>query len=306
MRIAALPLTGPDPAHAQPTPTTVGKMDVVEALRALQGAARREQLLALGVKRHRIERALVRGAIVRYHPGCFALVEATAMVKVARALRAQLTCVSALSLWELPILEPTTVAHVAVPVNRSSARTALQGCGPISIHHSIRVESTHQIAVEPWVALDHLSRCASPLAQLVAVDAALNRHLITDDMLELFTATDLKQRQWLRRSASASAQSLLETIVRTALVTAGLLVTPQAPIRGVGRVDLLVERTVVVELDGRSYHSDEVAFATDRRRDRGLALAGYVVLRFTYHEVMFGREKVVADVLRAVQLQATR
>jgi very-short-patch-repair endonuclease len=54
------------------------------------------------------------------------------------------------------------------------------------------------------------------------------------------------------------------------------------------------ERRLVVELDGYAYHSDRASFEADRRRDRELQTRGYVVLRFTYREVMEDPEAVVA------------
>ena len=43
---------------------------------------------------------------------------------------------------------------------------------------------------------------------------------------------------------------------------------------------------VAVEIDGYSFHSDEVAFARDRHRDYELTLSNYVVLRIPHGEVM--------------------
>jgi very-short-patch-repair endonuclease len=58
---------------------------------------------------------------------------------------------------------------------------------------------------------------------------------------------------------------------------------------------------LVVELDGYAYHSDRGAFEADRRRDRDLQTRGYVVLRFTYREVVEEHEAVAAAL--AVHLQ---
>ncbi|MGH2926269.1 MAG: DUF559 domain-containing protein, partial [Solirubrobacterales bacterium] len=42
---------------------------------------------------------------------------------------------------------------------------------------------------------------------------------------------------------------------------------------------------VIVETDGFNVHRTREAFARDRRRDRLLSLAGWRVIRFTWHEV---------------------
>ncbi|WP_062318471.1 endonuclease domain-containing protein [Demequina maris] len=71
-------------------------------------------------------------------------------------------------------------------------------------------------------------------------------------------------------------------------------------------MDLLVGGRVAVELDGRDYHSDPRAFREDRRRDRALIAAGFIPLRFTYADVVYAPETVIADVTRAVEALARR
>jgi len=70
-------------------------------------------------------------------------------------------------------------------------------------------------------------------------------------------------------------------------------------------VDLVVEGSLVVELDGRAYHADERAFAEDRRRDRKLAALGYTVLRFTYDDVVKHPERMLAEVLAVLAVIRT-
>jgi very-short-patch-repair endonuclease len=55
---------------------------------------------------------------------------------------------------------------------------------------------------------------------------------------------------------------------------------------------------LVVETDGWEFHRSRTAFEADRRRDRELQARGFVVLRFTYREVMQAPGAVVAS-LRA-------
>ena len=281
-------------------------VDVVKALIQFGGAARREQLGTVGVSQTALARAVSIGAVRRYHRGCYAIPDSAPSTRIARALRGQVTCISARPHWGLPELVRERNVHVAVPSHRGVARAPRVGGQATHVHHSVHVTELTSVTVQPWVAIDHMGRCAAPLAQLVAVDAALNRGLMTLSKLDEFTVTETRRTRWLARRASGSAESLLETLTRVALIQAGLAVSPQAVIAGVGRVDLLVEGIVVVELDGRAYHSDEAAFAADRKRDRALALAGYTVLRFTYHEVMLEREQVVADVLAAVRAARSR
>ncbi|MDH3300933.1 MAG: endonuclease domain-containing protein [Acidimicrobiia bacterium] len=56
---------------------------------------------------------------------------------------------------------------------------------------------------------------------------------------------------------------------------------------------------LVVEADGRRWHSREQEMAADRRRDRLAARHGWVTMRFTWAEIT-GRPAAVASELRAV------
>lgn len=71
----------------------------------------------------------------------------------------------------------------------------------------------------------------------------------------------------------------------------------------VARVDILFARErVIVELDGRAFHQD---FQRDRERLNRLTLAGYTVLRFTWHDVTERPRHVVAQIRQALQRAAT-
>ncbi|MCS5721904.1 endonuclease domain-containing protein [Herbiconiux sp. CPCC 203407] len=97
--------------------------------------------------------------------------------------------------------------------------------------------------------------------------------------------------------ADARAESGLETHVRLLLRSVGIRVEVQVQISGVGRVDLLVGDRLVIETDGREWHSDARSFADDKRRDLALVERGYLVLRLSSAQVMFESE-LVLDVVR--------
>jgi very-short-patch-repair endonuclease len=64
----------------------------------------------------------------------------------------------------------------------------------------------------------------------------------------------------------------------------------------------LVEPRIDLEVDGWTHHGSRRAFEADRRRDAELAAAGWLVLRFTWHQVR-QRPAWVADRIRAVIAQ---
>ena len=66
--------------------------------------------------------------------------------------------------------------------------------------------------------------------------------------------------------------------------------TPQVGvwIEGVGEVDMIILGFIVIEVDGWAFHSSKEQREKDLKRDRELLRRGYVVLRFTYDDVMNG------------------
>jgi len=97
------------------------------------------------------------------------------------------------------------------------------------------------------------------------------------------------------REASALAANPFESVLRSvALDVPGLHVRPQVPLWG-GRVaaellgcpDLVDDDPrIVVEADSFTWHGDRAAFDHDVRRYTMLVAEGWLVVRFTWHEVM--------------------
>lgn len=70
-----------------------------------------------------------------------------------------------------------------------------------------------------------------------------------------------------------------------------------------GRVDLSYpESMLVIEGDSREWHGDEFTFQADRERDNLAQLAGWRILRFTWHDITRRPEYVVSSIRRALDL----
>ena len=65
------------------------------------------------------------------------------------------------------------------------------------------------------------------------------------------------------------------------------------------------ELRVVVELDGVQGHATPAQMRRDRRRDLRLRAAGYIVLRYSYDQIVYEPEAVLTD-LRAALMRATK
>jgi hypothetical protein len=72
-----------------------------------------------------------------------------------------------------------------------------------------------------------------------------------------------------------------------------------------GRVDLLYpEARLIIECDGRRWHSTSDSFQRDRRRDNLAQLGGWMVLRFTWLDVTTRGLEVVAQVRQALMMRS--
>jgi very-short-patch-repair endonuclease len=68
-----------------------------------------------------------------------------------------------------------------------------------------------------------------------------------------------------------------------------------------GRVDLAYpDASLVIEGDSREWHGDEHTFQADRERDNLAQLAGWRILRFTWHHITRRPEYVVSSIRRAL------
>jgi predicted transcriptional regulator of viral defense system len=59
-----------------------------------------------------------------------------------------------------------------------------------------------------------------------------------------------------------------------------------------------LEQRVIVELDGYATHSTRRKFESDRVRDRDLQLAGWIVVRVTWHQLRHERDALARDLRR--------
>ncbi|HKD39361.1 MAG TPA: DUF559 domain-containing protein [Myxococcaceae bacterium] len=73
----------------------------------------------------------------------------------------------------------------------------------------------------------------------------------------------------------------------------------------IAEVDLAwPEAQLCVELDGWAQHGTRGAFSDDRARDRGLQRLGWMVLRYTWHDVAGDRDSVVCELVAAYETRA--
>lgn len=274
-------------------------MEPVEYLLSCGGVSRRREMRLAGVTDWALRAARERGSVDSPRRGVYAL-PGSDPVDVARVTwDCHPTCVTAAARLGLPVMRKFQELHMGFAPGRNSTGRHAWPPKTVKVHMSERLRWGSDAAAD---VIDAAGRCVTAIDQLVMVDSALNQGLMTEDEIAGFRYTPRSRSRWLARHCDSRSQSPLETIVRFSLRQVGLDVQPQFAIPGVGRVDLLVNNRVVVETDGRATHALEAAFEVDRRRDRAAVLAGYVVLRFGYRDVVENLDGLVAEVRAATEL----
>lgn len=243
-------------------------MNAVEKLRELGGVARYRDLMAAGVSRSQLGAALTSGEVFRPTRGVFAVPDADPELLVVKCANAELACINAARRLGLWILRSSALIHVSV--NHARGPTGFR------VHRAATPLSVLEICVQ-------CVRCLPELDALCILESAVVKKLVT---LE-----DLRCRLAGRRDAAAQrlveridphSQSIIETVGRYHLKSAGFSVQSQVYVPGVGRVDLFVDGLLGIEVDGRKFHSGPKEFEEDRRRWNLLTVGGIPVLRVTY------------------------
>ena len=267
------------------------RVDPVVALRSRLGASWWSRLIALGVTDGDLRAAVRRGRVVADGAGTYWLPGTEQDALVSAQSRGRLTCCSAAARLGVDLVRPAEKTHVAVPRDRPtpSGKT-------LRVH---RVVTPGDGPIVPLVsALATLVRCLPTVDAVVAVDSAVRQRLVSVSML-LGRAGGPGSVEVRRRLGLVDGRSgsVIETMLRLALRQAGLSLDCQVLIPRVGRVDLLVDGWVVVEVDGFEFHAGRNEYRVDRARANALAVQGYVLVRVTWEDVMHRLDETVAMII---------
>jgi len=246
-----------------------------------------------GVRRRHIDEALAAGLLMRVRRGSFVVPDAPSAVRRSVAIGGRVGCVSAArlhGLWTLPFRR----VHVWIPPTQSR----LPPPGQRRVHRDHGWSGDDRASVSTPHALLQIARCQGAESFLVSLESALNRGLLGLQGLDVLADRVPRHVHPALAFCRSDAQSGLETLVRWRLHLRGIDARPQVHIEGVGRVDLLIGRSLIIELDGQEYHE----FESDRSRDASGAARGYVTLRFSYRQVMHEWPRVLAAVERHIAL----
>jgi very-short-patch-repair endonuclease len=276
-------------------------VDPVDALRALGGTARWKQLRGR-VGWRAVKRARAAGTVeVRGSLYCLAGTEEDRVL--AGTLRGVRSHETAAQHWGFALPPADGRTHLIVRAN--AARKDV----PDKVKLRYRALPAHDIDGDVTTPLRTVLDCLRDGSLRVALsvgDSALRSGKV--EWRELDSAVQGLRGRGARIARErfamldARAENAFESCARAILLGAGITgFEPQQVIRHagawVGRVDLADRRLkIVIECDGFEFHSDRKAFNRDLIRFTMLVAGGWRPLRFTWAQVMFDEDWVLARV----------
>lgn len=284
-------------------------VDVAEHLRRSAGSATFAQLRA-SVSGRAIRTALAAGVIRRIAKGVYALPPPSNAIAAARAQGGVVSHQSAAVLHGLDVLELPLTTHVTVPRGQHLRRSALE----CELHWADQVEIRGDLTTEVQTVLD----CARtlPFAEgLCVADSALRKGLLQRDQLlagaAVLRGPGSRRARRIMEAADGRAESPLESALRALLIEAKVGgFVPQVVVRDdtfSARIDLAHPTLMIaLEADSFAHHGTRSALTRDCRRHANLTIRGWRLIRFSWEEVMFDPEWVVAIVRCAVEGRTAR
>jgi len=288
------------------------------------GVVLRSQAFAVGLTRSMVQRRIVSGALIKASPGVYLLPgHAYTLRSVLRAVTAALPAVvsheSAAETHDLPYVKRGLVV-VTVPIRTTHTfpGVVVHQSTDVLPHHITEVGGLRVTNV-PRTIFDLAARMRGRRLQMLIEQAVVERRCSWEDLVGVRDELARRGRpgSTLFRTVMsgigpglAVAESALEVRGLSLLEDGGMPEPVQQfpfPWReaGEGRIDLAYpEARVIVELDGRRWHSRTDSFDIDRERDRAAQLAGWRVFRFTWHHLEANPEEFIATVAQALAQQA--
>ncbi|HEY4421897.1 MAG TPA: hypothetical protein VGN22_20405 [Pseudonocardia sp.] len=282
-------------------------MSPAEQLVRLGGIARRPDL---SCSRSELHRAVEAGVILRSSRGRYALPTADRAAATAHGAGGVMCLLSAALHhgWKVRLAPDRPQVSLPRNLRRPPAATGIEV-------HRLRLHpgDSDGIATTRDRTLVDCLRLLPPTDALAVVDSALREgysprtlHALVRDLRGPGSAGARR----IAHLADARAANPFESALRAiALSVPGLAVVPQVDIfkagEFLGRPDLIDERLrMVIEAESFEWHGGTAALTADARRFNALALDDWLVLRFTWIDVIHD-PVAVRCVLEAAVLQRT-
>ena len=286
----------------------LGRVDLGELMARHGGISSRAALIRAS-SRAEVDRALAAGVLVRAGHGRYVLPEVDAAARTAHAMNGVL-CLTSAALhhgWEVKTAPDKP--HVLVPRKRNvpdHLRRAVvlhrRDLGPDDVSAGA---TSRELTLEQCLWLLPYDEA------LVIADSALRNgeHAALARAAALVRGRGEQQAARVAREARPESANAFESATRAICHRVpGLHVEPQVVVSDPfvwARPDL-VDRDLELAIECESYewHGDRAGFRKDVRRYTLLAASGWMVLRFTWEDVMFRPDWVEAVLTRAVAVRA--
>lgn len=265
--------------------------------------------LIRATSRAEVDRALATGVLVRAGHGRYVLPEVDAAARTAHAMNGVL-CLTSAALhhgWEVKAAPDKP--HVLVPRKRNVPDDLRRA---VVLHRrDLGPDDVSGGATSRELTLEQCLRLLPYDEALVIADSALRNgeHSTLVRAAALVRGRGEQRAARVAREARAESANAFESTTRAICHRVpGLHVEPQAVISDAfvwARPDL-VDRDLELAIECESYewHGDRAGFRKDVRRYTLLTASGWLVLRFTWEDVMFRPDWVEAVLTRAVAVRA--
>jgi very-short-patch-repair endonuclease len=275
-----------------------GSREVEAVIRDLGGRATAGEIMACGTTQWALRTAVRRGNVTRVARGVYALPGMPPSLVAAAGLGGVVSHLSAAQVWGLAHVHPSRRLHVTVP--HGHRRAPRRG---VVVHRSrhVKSEDLRRGVTSPLLTVLDCATTLPFVQALPVADSALAVTLVRkDELLAAARATKgpgRPVRVRVAEHADGRAANAFESALRAVLAEAGISgFVPQVEIRLAGRavrVDLADEvNRVVIEADSYEHHGDRESWERDCERYDELTAAGWVVLRFTWRQVVDRPERV--------------
>lgn len=268
-------------------------MDAREALMMLGGIATGEELLRCTTRR-KVRTALAGGAMVRTGRGRYCLDDLDDARSAAARLDGVVSHLSAAQHWGWKLKLPPDKPCITVR-RRSHALKA----DDVELHWAdLDLTQVTRGVTEPLQTVVDCARAYSFDVALSVADSAVRDGIDPADLLAVALDSPRTGRRRAVRVAQAAdgrADNPFESVLRALALEAGLHVEPQQWIGSAGRADLVDHgRRIAIEADSFEFHSERADLRRDVRRYTAFVRLGYRLVRFTWEDVMFDQEYVLA------------
>ncbi|ROQ37373.1 very-short-patch-repair endonuclease [Frondihabitans sp. PhB188] len=278
------------------------------ALRSLNGLARRAELLRAGAPADSFGPAWAAGEILRVRHGVYARPGLPEPILRAARIGGVLAAASAapfLGLWKPPherlfaSVRPGAMG-LRDPDDATRALDRMRD-DVVVLHDGGRLRPGARLHVDVRTCVRQTVQLESPAFALAILNSALRAgRLDADDLAWLTTSAPVRCHPVLA-AADRRAESGTESVMMWNLRCAGIAFEPQVVVDGGERVDFVVGRRVAVECVSVEHHAGTANYSKDRRRIASIVRQGYVVLEFTYDQVLYDWPMVIATIRAAIE-----